>query len=94
MKKKIPKFLNEEEAALFWENHEVLDYIDENEFKVVDPKRSGRFHFVNPKKKPVKQLISLRVDSRVLQKAKKIAATKKVGYQTIIRLWLEKVALT
>lgn len=26
MKNKLPKFKSAEEAALFWENHEILDY--------------------------------------------------------------------
>ena len=33
--KPIPKFKSVEEAALFWENHEILDYIDKDDFKPI-----------------------------------------------------------
>ena len=90
MKKQIPEFRSKEEAALFWENHEVLDYIDPDEFKVVKPGEGRRHAFINPQRKPVKQLISLRIDSSLLKKAKASASKKRVGYQTILRLWLER----
>lgn len=90
MKKQIPSFRSEEEAALFWENHEVLDYVDADEFKVVKPGTKSRYAFVNAQAKPKKQLISLRIDSAIVKKAKAYAARKRVGYQTILRLWLEK----
>ena len=92
MKKKMPKFNSPEEAALFWENHEILDYIDPDEFKVVPPKKRRRYSFVNPRKKSEKQLISLRIDSKLLQQAKNVAARQQTGYQAILRKWLEKGA--
>lgn len=92
MKKQIPSFRSEEEAALFWENHEVLDYVDTDEFKVVKPGTKSRYAFVNSLAKPKKQLISLRIDSAIVKKAKTYAARKRVGYQTILRLWLEKAS--
>ena len=92
MKKKIPNFQSPEEAALFWENHEVLDYINPNEFKVVHPKKARRFSFTHSRQKPVKQLISLRIDARLLEKAKQTAVRNHAGYQSILRGWLEKGA--
>ncbi len=92
MKKQIPSFRSEEEAALFWENHEVLDYVDPDEFKVVKPGAKSRYSFTSPQEKPKKQLISMRIDSSIVKKAKAYAAKKRVGYQTILRLWLEKAS--
>lgn len=92
MKKQIPSFRSEEEAALFWENHEVLDYVDSDEFKVVKPSTKGPYSFVSAQVKPRKQLISLRIDSEIVKKAKAYGVKKRVGYQTILRLWLEKAS--
>lgn len=92
MKKRIPKFRSPEEAALFWENHEVLDYIKPEEFKVVYPWKDKKYRFVNPKKRIHKQLISLRVDSSILDKAKRLASRRNVGYLSILRQWIEKAA--
>lgn len=90
MKKKVPKFTSPEEAAIFWENHEILDYIDPDEFKVVKPREKQCYSFVSSEAKPQKQLISLRIDTSLLKKAKIHAAKKGVGYQIILRSWLER----
>lgn len=92
MKRTLPKFRSKEEAALFWENHEVLDHVDPNEFKVVHPGKKPRYAFVNPREKAERQLISLRVDSRLLEKARMLASRWEVGYQSILRSWLERGA--
>lgn len=92
MKKQIPTFKSSEEAALFWEQHEILDYVDPDEFKIVHPQKSRHYSFKNPRKKSEKRLISLRVDTRLLQRARVVASRKQTGYQTVLRNWLEKGA--
>ncbi|MBI2340270.1 MAG: hypothetical protein HYU99_07900 [Deltaproteobacteria bacterium] len=92
MKKKIPSFRSKEEAALFWENHEVLDYIEPDEFKISKPGEERRYSFRNPRKKTAKRLVSLRIDAQLLGKAKRMAERKQAGYQSILRGWLEKGA--
>lgn len=92
MKKRIPKFKSPEEAALFWESHKILDYIDPKEFKVIYPGKSRRFRFDNPGKRVPKRLISIRVDVPIIERAKKEAGRRKVGYQSILRRWLEKAS--
>jgi len=92
MKKKMPEFRSKEEAALFWESHEILDYVDPDEFKVVDPRKQRRYAFRNPRARSERQLISLRIESRLLEQAKNQAARRQVGYQSILRKWLEKGA--
>ena len=92
MIKKIPKFKTVEEAALFWQHHEILDYYDPGEFKIVDPQKNRKLRFLDPRKKQKKELVSLRIDSNILKLAKDRAAQKKVGYQSILRNWLEKSA--
>lgn len=92
MKKKIPKFRSKEEAALFWENHEVLDCIDPDEFKVVRPGKGRRYAFANPRVKSQKKLISIRIDARLLEKAKSWASRQRVAYQAVLRKWIERGA--
>ena len=93
MKKRIPKFKSKEEAALFWENHEILDYVEPDEFRVIHPRKRRNYSFRNPQMKSEKQLISLRIESRLLKQAKTLAVRRQVGYQSILRKWLEKGAL-
>ena len=92
MKKNIPKFRSPEEAALFWESHEVLDYVEADEFKIVPRQERQRYAFVNPNQKKEKQLVSLRIDSDLLGREKRVASRCQVGYQSILRKWLEKGA--
>lgn len=92
MKKKIPKFRSKEEAALFWENHEILDYLDPDEFKVVRPGKSHRYAFTPLRVKDRKQLISIRIDTRLLEKAKSWATRQQTAYQAVLRKWLERGA--
>jgi len=73
MKKKIPSFQSPEEEALFWESHDISKYVDLDEFKVVDPKKGRRFAFHKGSSQSSKELISLRVDSQLLKKAKELA---------------------
>ena len=87
-KNKLPKFKSKEEAALFWENHELLDHLPEDEFEVVDPKKSKRFSFSPPR--PVKHLISLRVNLEIIETARTEAEKQQVGYQTVLNQWLRK----
>ncbi len=93
MKKTVPKFHSPEEAALFWEHHEILNYVEPDEFKIIHPRKSRSYSFANPKRKLEKRLISLRIDTRLIHKAKNLAASREVGYQSILRNWLEKGAV-
>lgn len=73
---KIPKFKTLEEESEFWDTHSVVDYWDELE----DVK--GHFIDARPKK-----LVSIRFEQELLAAAKRIAKTKGVGYQTLLRMW-------
>ncbi len=74
---KIPKFKTIEEESEFWDTHSVLDYWEETE-----PVK-GHFIDARPAKKPV----SIRFDPSLIAAAKRIARTKGVGYQTLLRMW-------
>ena len=75
--KRIPKFKSEKDEAEFWATHSIADYLPE--LKVV--------HNVKFIRAP-KRLISLRMDDAQIQSLKAIAHTKKIGYLTLIRLWV------
>lgn len=86
MRRKIPKFKSAEEAALFWENHEILDFYDPDEFKIVKPQEEKKLEFSKPKREKV--LISIRLDKELLDKAKEISSKKHLSYQTLLRQWI------
>src|SRR3972149_6767354 len=73
---KIPKFKTLEEESEFWDTHSILDYWDETE--------PVEGHFVDAR--PPKKLVSIRFDPSLIAAAKRIARTKGVGYQTLLRM--------
>lgn len=80
MKKKIPKFANAAEEARFWETHSITSHLDELEpisepLITVAPKRARR-------------PITIRFDEDLLNALKKIAAKRRIPYQTMIKSWL------
>ena len=77
---KLPKFANEQEEAEFWETHDSTGYLD-NTLPV-------RVTFVDARE-PKKQ-ISLRLDNDTIEMLKAVARTKGIGYQTLIRLWVNE----
>jgi len=70
--KKIPRFSNYEEEAHFWDTHDTSSLIRYG--KEVDIK------FV----KPLKHLISIRMDLTLLHGIQVMAAKKHIPYQTLI----------
>ena len=74
---KIPKFKTLEEEAEFWDTHSLADYWDQLE-EVEGPLIDER---------PPKKLVSIRFDGALIDAAKRIARTKGIGYQTLLRMW-------
>ena len=82
---KLPQFANEQEEAAFWDTHDSAEFLDETE--------AVELKFVDAR--PTKKQISLRLDPAVIEQIKKVAHTKGVGYQTLIRMWvMEQVQKT
>jgi predicted DNA binding CopG/RHH family protein len=75
--KRIPKFKSTEEEAGFWDTHSLMDYA--HELREV---RNIKFP------KPQKRLISVRMDETQIKCLKEIAATKGIGYLTLMRMWI------
>ena len=77
---KLPTFVDEKEEAEFWATHDSTEYLEDTvpvEVTFVDARV--------PKK-----LISVRFDSETLESLKIVARKKGIGYQTLIRLWVNE----
>ena len=80
MTKKIPKFQNEAEERLFWQNHDSSEYIDWSEAEEV----------VLPKLKPSTKTISLRLPESMLEDLKILANKRDVPYQSLLKIFLSE----
>ena len=70
--KKIPRFSNYEEEAVFWETHDTSRLIKEG--------KPIKIEFA----RPMKHLISFRIDISLLSGLQTMAAKKHMPYQTLI----------
>lgn len=74
---KIPKFKTDKEIAEFWDTHSLADFEDELEI-------ATDVVFV----KPERQVISLRLDRKIVKALKSLAAKKGIGYSPLLRMWI------
>ncbi len=87
----IPVFQSEEEEAVFWATHDTADWwehtkeVPSGEFEI-DPE----FRRQVLERARRKQLLSLRLERRQIALAKRIAKDKSIGYQTLMRSWIEE----
>ena len=81
MAKQLPDFnkMTDKEIAKFWEEHDAGDYWPSLK------KEKEQF-----KNKALKKTISMRFDSDTLNALKKVANSKGIGYQTLIRMWVKE----
>lgn len=75
---KLPKFKNERELAEFFDSHDSTEYFDDM------PEETEAIEMAGPRK----QQIALRLDQSTIGKAKQIAKSKGIGYQTLLRMWI------
>ena len=80
MKRKLPKFSSDEELAQWIETHDLSDYMDSlelvtEEIKVQRTRRE-------------KQSIGVDLNPGDLDEIKRVAKTKGIPYQTLIKNWL------
>ncbi len=74
---RIPKFKSDKEAAEFWDTHSLVDY-DE------DLKPTKDLMFV----KPDRQIVTLRLDKKIVNGLKVLGTKKGIGYSAILRMWI------
>jgi predicted DNA binding CopG/RHH family protein len=78
MKKKIPKFKNEDQERRFWARHDSTEYLDW--------KKARRL--VLPKLKPSLKTISLRIPESMIHELKLLANKRDVPYQSLMKIYL------
>jgi len=78
MKKKIPKFVNEDQERDFWTNQDSGDYIDWG--------KAQRASF--PNLKPSTKTISIRLPESMLDDLKMLANKKDIPYQSLLKVFL------
>jgi predicted DNA binding CopG/RHH family protein len=76
--KKIPRFSSYEEEANFWDTHDTS--------RLIRYGKQAKVEFV----KPMKHLISIRIDLPLLEGLQTMAARKHMPYQTLIHSILAK----
>ncbi len=76
---KTPKFKNLKEEREFWDSHDTTDYLDDFE-------EAKDIVFVRPKK----QVISLRLDPKILQKLRELADEEGLPPTTYARMLIVK----
>jgi len=78
MKKKLPKFKNEDEEREFWATHDSTEFINWNQ--------AERITFSNLK--PSVKKISLRLPESMLEELKLLANKRDVPYQSLLKIFL------
>ncbi len=80
MKKKIPKFKNEDEEREFWATHDSTDYINWGKGEKV----------VLSNLKPSIKTISLRLPESMIEELKLLANKRDVPYQSLLKIFLSE----
>jgi predicted DNA binding CopG/RHH family protein len=80
MKKKIPKFKNEAEERLFWQQHDSSEYIDWSDAEEV----------VFSRLKPTTRTISIRLPESMIEELKLLANKRDVPYQSLLKIFLSE----
>ncbi|HLB02604.1 MAG TPA: BrnA antitoxin family protein [Nitrospiria bacterium] len=77
MKKKTPKFKNEDQERAFWSTHDSTEYMDWIQAKRV----------TLPKLKPSVKTISLRLPESMLEELKLLANKRDIPYQSLLKVF-------
>lgn len=78
MKKRIPKFKNEDEEREFWATHDSTEYVNWNKGRRV----------VLSNLKPSIRTISLRLPESMIEELKLLANKRDVPYQSLLKIFL------
>ena len=79
-KKRIPKFMNEDEEREFWASHDSTDYID----------WYGAKEVIMPNLKPTLKTISIRLPEIMIEELKLLANKRDVPYQSLMKMFLSE----
>ncbi|MDO8671779.1 MAG: CopG family antitoxin [Dehalococcoidia bacterium] len=77
---RLPKFKNEPDLAELFETHDSTEYFEEM------TEETAPIEMIRPRK----QQIAIRLDPSTIDMAKQIARNKGIGYQTLMRTWINE----
>lgn len=85
MAEKLPEFRSEKEEAEFWDTHNSLEYLENDEPVEIefDPALEADI-----KERAKTKQVTLRLRVSQIEEAKEIAKKKDIPYQTLIRSWV------
>lgn len=75
---RIPELKTREEAREFWDTHDLTDYLEDLELVEEEI-------FIRPKKK---QIVSIRMERRLVEILKELAARRGLPYSALVRSWI------
>jgi len=78
MKKRLPKFANEDQEREFWAQHDSADYLDWKQAERI----------VLPNLRPTSQTISLRLPKPMVEQLKLLANKRDVPYQSLLKIFV------
>lgn len=83
-RKKIPHFRNEKEESVFWSTHDVTDFIDPSK---------GSWGIAADRYPTKTRAVSIRLPETLLANLKRLAQSKDIAYQALIKFWLSEKLL-
>jgi predicted DNA binding CopG/RHH family protein len=84
----LPKFRSDKEAAEYFDSHSIADIWDQLPQAKPAKLSPALAKSIRERHSATKSPISIRLGPEQIAAAKKIAATKSVGYQTQLRMWI------
>ena len=86
--KQVPMLKGEKAIAKFWDTHDAADYWDSmeelDEPLMLDPHLEKKI-----RERHKKRLLTMRLEQGQIADARRIAAKKGIGYQTLLRVWIQ-----
>lgn len=83
---KIPKFKDDREAADFWAAQDSTPYL--RDLREVPVKVSPTLRRRVAERAELKKPVTLRLEPRQIEAAKRVARRKSIPYQTLLRMWI------
>jgi predicted DNA binding CopG/RHH family protein len=84
----LPKFRSDEEEAEYFETHSIAEIWDQLPKAKAAKLSAALAKRIREHHARAKAPISLRLEPEQIDAARKIAASKSVGYQTQLRMWI------
>lgn len=91
--KTLPAFETIDDAVAFFDTHDTAPYLDEMESGpeelALDRKLKARI-LRRARERLKKKLLTLRLENRQIEDARRIATEKGMGYLTLMRVWIQE----